>query len=155
MLEGLQFTVIENVKKASPFMRTALKHIILSQFLTKGKVMTTEELLKLTVETLDRKKGMDIKALKVTDLTVIADYFVIVTGTSPTHIKALSDDLEDKLAEKGKNAKSVEGKATGWILLDYGTVIVHVFTKESRENFNLEKLWGDAEEVDVSEWISE
>ena len=108
--------------------------------------MTTEELLKLTVETLDRKKGMDIKALKVTDLT---------TGTSPTHIKALSDDLEDKLAEKGKNAKSVEGKATGWILLDYGTVIVHVFTKESRENFNLEKLWGDAEEVDVSEWISE
>ena len=111
--------------------------------------MTTEELLKLTVETLDRKKGMDIKALKVTDLTVIADYFVIVTGTSPTHIKALSDDLEDKLA------KSVEGKATGWILLDYGTVIVHVFTKESRENFNLEKLWGDAEEVDVSEWISE
>lgn len=91
--------------------------------------MTTEELLKLTVETLDRKKGMDIKAL--------------------------SDDLEDKLAEKGKNAKSVEGKATGWILLDYGTVIVHVFTKESRENFNLEKLWGDAEEVDVSEWISE
>ena len=58
-------------------------------------------------------------------------------------------------AEKGKNAKSVEGKATGWILLDYGTVIVHVFTKESRENFNLEKLWGDAEEVDVSEWISE
>ena len=111
--------------------------------------MTTEELLKLTVETLDRKKGMDIKALKVTDLTVIADYFVIVTGTSPTHIKALSDDLEDKLAEKGKNAKSVEGKATGC------TVIVHVFTKESRENFNLEKLWGDAEEVDVSEWISE
>ena len=111
--------------------------------------MTTEELLKLTVETLDRKKGMDIKALKVTDLTVIADYFVIVTGTTPTHIKALSDDLE------GKNAKSVEGKATGWILLDYGTVIVHVFTKESRENFNLEKLWGDAEEVDVSEWISE
>ena len=99
--------------------------------------------------------GGDIKALKVTDLTVIADYFVIVTGTSPTHIKALSDDLEDKLAEKGKNAKSVEGKATGWILLDYGTVIVHVFTKESRENFNLEKLWGDAEEVDVSEWISE
>ena len=77
--------------------------------------MTTDELLKLTVETLDRKKGMDIKALKVTDLTVIADYFVIVTGTSPTHIKALSDDLEDKLAEKGKNAKSVEGKATGWI----------------------------------------
>lgn len=63
--------------------------------------MTTEELLKLTVETLDRKKGMDIKALKVTDLTVIADYSVIVTGTSPFHIKALSDDREDKkLAEK-------------------------------------------------------
>ncbi len=69
--------------------------------------MTTEELLKLTVETLDRKKGMDIKALKVTDLTVIADYFVIVTGTSPTHIKALSDDLEDKLAERAKTQRAL------------------------------------------------
>ena len=93
--------------------------------------MTTEELLKLTVETLDRKKGMDIKALKVTDLTVIADYFVIVTGTSPTHIKALSDDLEDKLAEKGKNAKSVEGKATGWILLDYAKRGISTISKSS------------------------
>lgn len=155
MLEGLQFTVIENVKKASPFMRTALKHIILSQFLTKGKSYDDRGITQIDSRNSRQKKGMDIKALKVTDLTVIADYFVIVTGTSPTHIKALSDDLEDKLAEKGKNAKSVEGKATGWILLDYGTVIVHVFTKESRENFNLEKLWGDAEEVDVSEWISE
>ena len=108
--------------------------------------MTTEELLKLTVETLDRKKGMDIKALKVTDLTVIADYFVIVTGTSPTHIKALSDDLEDKLAEKGKNAKSVEGKATGWILLDYGTVIIHIFDREQRSFYSLERIWGDAKE---------
>ena len=118
--------------------------------------MTTEELLKLTVETLDRKKGMDIKAHKVTDLTVIADYFVIVTGTSPDYASRLFSILRtSSYKRKGKNAKSVEGKATGWILLDYGTVIVHVFTKESRENFNLEKLWGDAEEVDVSEWISE
>ena len=113
--------------------------------------MTTEELLKLTVETLDRKKGMDIKALKVTDLTVIADYFVIVTGTSPTHIKALSDELEDKLAEKGKNAKSVEGKATGWILIDYGDVVLHVFTPEQRAYYDLERLWSDAEELEFDD----
>lgn len=115
--------------------------------------MLTEQILENAVKILDRKKGMDIKALRITDLTTVADYFVLVTGTSSTHIKALAEELEDTLAKMGQEPKNIEGKATGWILLDYGNVVVHVFTKDSRELFNLEKLWGDAEEVDLSGWV--
>lgn len=117
--------------------------------------MLTEEILENSVKILDNKKGMDITAIKISDLTSVADYFVIVTGTSSTHIKALAEELEDTLASKGQEPKNIEGKATGWILLDYGNVIVHVFTKDARETFNLEKLWGDAPEVDISKWITE
>lgn len=117
--------------------------------------MLTEEILENSVKILDNKKGMNIKALKITDLTSVADYFVIVTGTSSTHIKALADELEDSLSKMGQEPKHIEGKATGWILLDYGNVIVHVFTADSRENFNLEKLWADSQEVDISNWIVE
>lgn len=117
--------------------------------------MITEEILENAVKILDKKKAMDIKALRITELTSVADYFVIVTGTSSTHIKALSDELEVSLSKMGQEPKRVEGKATGWILLDYGNVIVHVFTADSRENFNLEKLWADSQEVDVSKWVVE
>ena len=103
--------------------------------------MQTKELLENTVKILDNKKAEDIKALEITDLSSVADYFVIVSGTSSTHI--------------GKEPNHVEGRSTGWILLDYGTVIVHIFTPADRENFNLEKLWQDAKEVDVSKWIIE
>lgn len=115
--------------------------------------MLTEEILEKSIKILDNKKAMDITALKITDLTSVADYFVIVSGTSSTHIKALADELEDKLAESGQEPKHIEGKATGWILLDYGNVVVHIFTPDSRENFKLEKLWQDASEVDISKWI--
>lgn len=117
--------------------------------------MLTQEILENSVKILDNKKGMDIVVLKITDLTSVADYFVIVSGTSTTHIKALAEELEDKLAEMGQEPKHIEGKATGWILLDYGNVVVHVFTPDSRETFNLEKLWQDAEDVDISEWIKD
>lgn len=117
--------------------------------------MLTEEILENSVKILDNKKAMNIKALKITDLTSVADYFVIVTGTSSTHIKSLADELETKLSAMGQEPKHIEGKATGWILLDYGNVVVHVFTPDSRENFNLEKLWSDAQEVDISSWVEE
>ncbi len=119
------------------------------------KQMLTEEILENSIKILDNKKAMDITALKITDLTTVADYFVIVSGTSTTHIKALADELEDKLSELGQEPKHIEGKATGWILLDYGNVVVHVFTPDSRETFNLEKLWSDAQTVDISKWIKE
>lgn len=117
--------------------------------------MLTLEILENIVRTLDSKKASDIKVLKITDLTSIADYFVIASGTSSTHVKALSDEVEDKLSTLGQEPKNIEGKATGWILLDYADVVCHVFTPDSRELFNLEKLWQDAENVDISAWLSE
>jgi ribosome-associated protein len=117
--------------------------------------MLTQEILENSVKILDNKKAMDIKALKITDLTSVADYFVIVNGTSTTHVRALAEELEDQLAKLGQEPKHIEGRATGWILLDYGNVVVHIFTPDQRENFNLEKLWQDAEEVDISKWVTE
>lgn len=117
--------------------------------------MERTEILKTIVATLDNKKAADIKALAVTDLTVVADYFVIATGTSGTHIRALADEVEDVMTKNGVEPNHIEGKSTGWILLDYGTVIVHLFTADQREHFNLERLWADAENVDISSFITE
>ncbi|MCH5191810.1 MAG: ribosome silencing factor [Oscillospiraceae bacterium] len=117
--------------------------------------MDRKELLKNIVETLDKKKATDIKSLEITDLTVVADYFVIATGTSGTHLRSLADEVEDRLSQLGVEPGHIEGKATGWILLDYGTVIVHLFTADQREHFNLEHLWADATDMDISEYISE
>lgn len=117
--------------------------------------MERTELLKNAVAVLDNKKAMDIKALEITDLTVVADYFIIATGTSGTHIRALADEVEDALTKLGVEPNHIEGKTTGWILLDYGTVIIHLFTADQRELFNLEHLWGDAKDVDLSEIIKE
>jgi len=119
------------------------------------KTMQTNELLENAVRILDSKKAENITALEITDLSSVADYFVIVSGTSSTHIKALAEELEEKLTALGKEPNHIEGRTTGWILLDYGTVVVHIFTPADRENFNLEKLWQDAKEVDISKWITE
>ena len=116
--------------------------------------MNAEEILENSVKILDAKKGENITALKITDLTTVADYFVIVSGTSSTHIRALAEEVEEKLSALGQEPGHIEGKATGWILLDYGSVVIHVFTPDSRENFKLEKLWQDAQEIDVSEWLA-
>lgn len=115
--------------------------------------MQPNELLEQTVRILDRKNGMDITALQITELSSVADYFVLVTGTSSTHIRALAEELEDGLSALGVRPSRIEGKTTGWILLDYASVVVHVFTDSERKLFNLEKLWGDAKEVDVSGWM--
>ncbi len=117
--------------------------------------MNPKELMENAVQILDKKKGMQIVALKIDALTTVADYFVLVTGTSTTHVRALADELEDGLSKLGEQPDHIEGKATGWILLDYKSVVVHVFTPDARETFNLEKLWGDAEEVDLSGLVTE
>ena len=113
------------------------------------------ELMKNIVAILDSKKATDIKSLEITELTAVADYFVIATGTSGTHIRALADEVQDALTKKGVEPKSVEGKSTGWILLDYGTTVVHVFTPDQRELYSLEHLWADAKEVDISDIITD
>lgn len=117
--------------------------------------MTELEKAKETVKILDKKKAVDLKAIHITDYSIVADYFVIATGTSSTHVKSLADELEYEMSKLGIEPNHIEGKATGWIVLDYGTVIVHIFTGESREYYNLERLWSDAEEVDLSDIITE
>ena len=97
---------------------------------------------------LDSKKGRDIKVIHVEEKTVITEYFVICTGNSSTQVKALVGEVEFKLGERGAEAYNVEGRDNNsWIVMDYSHVIVHVFSRESREFYNLDKLYGDAEEI--------
>lgn len=106
------------------------------------------ELAKTIAAALDSKKAQDIKVLKVHDLTVLADYFVIASGSSTTQVGALYDEVEFRLGEAGIQPLRTEGAASrSWILLDYGSVVVHIFYPEAREFYALERLWADAEEV--------
>lgn len=108
------------------------------------------------VKILDEKKAKDIKVIEISELTIIADYFVIASGTSGTHAKSLADDVEYEMNKRHEiRPHGVEGRATGWTLLDYSSVLVHVFEGESREYYNLERLWGDASLLDISGIITD
>lgn len=115
--------------------------------------MTPKELALLAAKALDSKKGVDIKVVEVTELTTLADYFVICTGSSTTQINALCDCVEEKLeTEGGEKALRREGHRGGiWVLLDYGCVVIHVFNDEAREFYSLERLWNDGKNVDLSD----
>ena len=115
-----------------------------------GKAMTSLELATVAAKAMDSKKAKDIRVLKVEDLTVLTDYFVIGTGSSATQVKALADEVEYQLGEAGVKPLRREGMdARNWILLDYGTVIVHVFYPETRDFYDLEHLWADATPVEI------
>ena len=110
--------------------------------------MTSLELATVAAKAMDSKKAKDIRVLKVEDLTVLTDYFVIGTGSSATQVKALADEVEYQLGQAGVKPLRREGMdARNWILLDYGTVIVHVFYPETRDFYDLEHLWADATPV--------
>lgn len=112
--------------------------------------MTSLETAKMAVKALDSKKALDIKVIKIQDISAIADYFVIATGTSRTHVKALADEVEAQLDEAGISVSHVEGyRSNSWILLDYVDVVVHVFSDEAREYYDLERLWQDGEIIDI------
>lgn len=116
--------------------------------------MTSLELAKKAVEILDNKKATDLKLIGIRDISVLADYFVIATGASNTHVKALADEVEFQLKEQGITPDHTEGyRSNSWILIDYGNVIVHVFCGETREFYDLERLWKDGEQLDVSELL--
>lgn len=115
-----------------------------------------EKKLERIVKILDEKLAENIVALKIDELTVISDYFVIANGTSATHIRSLADELEEKLEkEDGIRPVAVEGRASGWILLDYGEVVVHLFTPDARVYYKLERLWADSANIDLSGLITE
>ncbi|MBR3421245.1 MAG: ribosome silencing factor [Ruminococcus sp.] len=113
--------------------------------------MTEQEKLELIIKTLDSKRGEDIQALRIADLTILADYFVIVNGTSNTHARTLADEVEFVLSQNGIEPERREADTGNtWIILDYGDIIVHVFYKETRSFYKLEGLWADGEQVDIS-----
>ncbi len=95
-------------------------------------------------EILTDKKAKDVKSIDISEVTIIADYFVICSGTSTTHIKALADEVEEKMKEMNVELLRKEGyNSARWILLDFNSVVVHVFHEEDREFYNLERLWSD------------
>lgn len=114
-------------------------------------MLTPKEIAESAVRALDSKKAIDIKLLHTSSLTVVADYFIICTATSGPHVKTLTDEVDRVLSELDEPPLRREGYRSGsWVLLDFGCVIVHIFLKETREFYNLERLWGDAEEADLS-----
>ena len=113
---------------------------------------TPKELALLAARALSDKKGKEIQALEIADLTTLADYFVLATGSSNTQINALVDNVEKVLHEEaGEEPLHREGYRGGtWVLLDFGCVVVHVFTNETREFYDLERLWNDAQQVPMT-----
>lgn len=113
--------------------------------------MTDREELEIAVKALDSKKAKNITALKVDDLTILANYFVIASASSTTQVKALADEVEYQLGEKGVKPKGIEGyQSKEWIVFDYYDIIVHVFLEETRDFYQLERLWADGTPVDIS-----
>ena len=109
------------------------------------------EIAKALVHVLDMKKGREIKLLHIADHTIIADYFVICGGTSNTNVRALAGEVEYKLGQAGVEALRMDGYTEGeWVAVDFGCVIVHIMNRENRDFYKLEKLWSDAESVDIS-----
>ena len=112
--------------------------------------MTPKEIALSCVRALDAKKGQDIKMLETGALTTLADYLVICSATSTTQIKALCDECEKVLKEQGEAPHHIEGHRGGtWVLLDFSAVVVHIFNDEARKFYDLERLWSDAQPVDL------
>ena len=117
-------------------------------------MLTPKEIAYQVTKALDAKKGMDIKLLKIDRVSSLADYFLICTGTSNTHVKTLCDYAEYTLEQLGEAMLGREGhRGNSWELLDYGSIVIHVFTEEARAFYTLERLWADAEAVDISKII--
>ena len=119
-------------------------------------MLTPNEIAIAVTKALDEKKGMDIKLLKIDKVSSLADYFLICTGTVNTHVKTLCDYAEYTMEQLGEPMLGREGhRGNTWELLDYGSVVVHVFTEETRQFYDLERLWSDAKKVDLETIINQ
>ena len=114
-------------------------------------MISAKEVAKLAVKALDSKKGIDLKLLEITDVSTLADYFLICTASSNTHVRTLCDAVEEAMDEAGEPMVGREGHRGGtWVLLDFGCLVVHVFTNETREFYDLERLWNDANQIPLN-----
>ena len=121
------------------------------------KPVTYQEKAAEIVRILDNKKALNIQAIRVGEVTVLADCFIIASTTNPTHVKALADEVEFQLKEKFNVVPDhMEGyQAADWIVMDYGDVVVHIFHEKAREYYSLEKLWGDGTPMEVASLLEQ
>ena len=111
--------------------------------------MTNKEYALLAAKTLDNKKAIDITVIDIMEKASFADYMIIATGNSDRQVNSLVDDVEEEFAKEGLFAKSIDGKQnSGWILMDFGDIVVNIFNKETREQYNIERVWGDCTFID-------
>ena len=119
---------------------------------------TAKELAAIAAKALDSKKAVGLRLLKIDRVSSLADYFLICTGTSNTHVRTLCDFAEYALEEAGEKLAAIAGilcdRGNTWELLDYGCLVIHVFTEEARQFYDLERLWADAEKIDLGEIIT-
>lgn len=116
--------------------------------------MESKAVLEIAVKAAESKRAENLVALDMQKVSLMADYFLIMEANSTRQVKAIADEINDKMAENHVTIRDVEGKSdASWILLDLGDVVVHVFQKEQRAHYNLEKLWSDAPLVDLSAWV--
>ena len=119
-------------------------------------MLNEQEMIAITVKALDDKKGKDLKVLRTADQTTLADYFIICSGSSNTQVRALAEAVEEAMSKAGEEPHHIEGHRGGtWLLMDFSAVVVHVFTDEARKFYDLERLWSDAEEIDVAKVLGE
>lgn len=112
----------------------------------------SKEMTKIAYEALEEKKGEDIRVIEIGDISIIADYFVIATGNNSAQVTALVDSVENSLEKQGHRPKRIEGINTAsWVLMDYGDVIIHIFSKEDRLFYDLERIWRDGKLVESAE----
>lgn len=113
---------------------------------------SSKEMVKLAFHALEEKKAEDIKIIEIGDISVIADYFIIAHGNSSSQVDAMIDAVEEELGKSKYYPKRIEGiKNSGWILMDYGDVVVHIFSKEDRLFYDLERIWRDGKEINGTE----
>ena len=117
-------------------------------------VSTEKMMAQIACKAIDDKKGQDIKIIDIHNVSVIADYFVIASGTNSNQVQALVDNVEEQLGRAGFEAKQIEGnRNSSWILMDYGDVIVHVFDEENRLFYDLERIWRDGKVLEMDEFL--
>lgn len=114
--------------------------------------MESKEMVKIAYEALEDKKAEDIRVIEIKDISIIADYLIIANGSNSSQVQALVDNVEEKLSEAGISNKRIEGsRNSSWILMDYNDVIVHVFSREDRLFYDLERIWRDGKDISKEE----
>lgn len=116
------------------------------------ETVQAKEMAKIAYHALDEKKGEDIRIIDIAGISVLADYFIIANGSSESQVKAMVDNVEEEMHKAGYSLKQREGYGSGnWVLLDFGDVIVHVFDKENRLFYDLERIWRDGKNIEITE----